>query len=623
MVIYFLLFAIVPATIITAFTVTTNSNTLVESKNETSTLQVNTLTGLGNQYANIVNNWVYQNSKTIDVIAQDPLIRENLPLLNNPSTRSFAIDKINQLFGTWVNSNSAMQEMMLLNYTSGDVIISRTVQGVTNTSNNKASDPYFIGAKANQGMNVSSDKVFFKQIYFSSTTNSLMMDFSKVVRSNVSNTVDPSAILVARIIPSSLYDIIAPRDGNGNPVTNFYSSIGLGKTGEIYLINLDGFAISRSRFQLTDNNFILKQQFTNVVPFEKAINQGYISGIETNYLGQKVFGMYIYLGKNTVSTDIRTPQLLSQLAYNLPWVLVVEINQSEVLAPVNKIQNEQTNSLLLILGIISLVGLIVFIASLVISNSFTKPIINISNISELVSKGDLTVNIEETAKKDEIGTLQTTFKSMIEFLKPSINSISFSAKALASSAQELASSSEEVNASSEELASVAQQISRGAQEQTSLLNTSVQKLNSIEKQFSNKINEIMSASRLIENISKQVNMLSLNASIEAARAGEYGRGFSIVAENIRRLADDVKGSVEEVNRIINNLTDFITKGMTDVSSSMMNVITVSEENASGSEEASASTEEQAATMEELSASAQELAKISINLEDIVRKFKID
>lgn len=620
--IFFIIFAIVPSTLITAFTFTSNNSTLIESKSEISSLQLNTLTGISSQYSIIVNNWIYQNSQTINIISKDPLIRDNIGLLSVSSTKSLALEKINNLFSTWVNSNSAIEEMMLLNYTSGDIILSRSTTGHTNTTNNKFLNSYFIGAKATQGTNISSDNVYFKQIYFSNVTNSLMMDFSKVLRSNISNTVNPTEILVTRIDPNSLYNLIAPLESNGNPSSNFYNSIGLGQTGEIYLIDMNGLAISRSRFNLSNSQFILKQDFNGFNPFEKALNQGYFSGTEVNYLGKQVYGVYSYLGTNTISNDLRPSYLIDQLKYNLQWVLVVEIDKSEVLAPVSKIQNQQNASLMYIISIISIIGIAVIIFSFVLSNSLSKPIVKLSKFSQSLADGDLSMDIESSTKDDEIGDLQTSFKTMIDFLKPSIESISNVAKIIASSSEEMASSSEEVNASGEEMSSVSQQISRGAQHQTELLNQSMKKVVEIDKEFSEKIKTIKIASDLIENISNQVNMLALNASIEAARAGDYGRGFSVVADNIRRLADETKNSVDKVNKISSDLKIFITSNMNSLSTSVTNVISVAEETASGAEEASAASEEQAATIEEFSAAAQELAKVSNDLEVIVKKFKL-
>ena len=134
--------------------------------------------------------------------------------------------------------------------------------------------------------------------------------------------------------------------------------------------------------------------------------------------------------------------------------------------------------------------------------------------------------------------------------------------------------------------------------------------------------EIDQSAQIIEAIASQVNMLALNASIEAARAGEYGRGFSVVADNIRKLADDSKNSVGKVQITIDTLNNSLSQSITNITSSIERVASVAEETSSGSEEASAATEEQSATMEELTASAQELANMSSRMINLVRKFTI-
>nr|WP_279288978.1 methyl-accepting chemotaxis protein [Anaerosolibacter carboniphilus] len=74
--------------------------------------------------------------------------------------------------------------------------------------------------------------------------------------------------------------------------------------------------------------------------------------------------------------------------------------------------------------------------------------------------------------------------------------------------------------------------------------------------LSNKMNSIRSILTSISSISKQTNLLALNASIEAARAGEYGRGFTVVAEEIRFLADQSTRNTQEIEKIINDLVSF-------------------------------------------------------------------
>ena len=101
-------------------------------------------------------------------------------------------------------------------------------------------------------------------------------------------------------------------------------------------------------------------------------------------------------------------------------------------------------------------------------------------------------------------------------------------------------------------------------------------------------------------------MQALNASIEVVRAGEYGRGFSVVADSIRKLADDPKTSDAKVNSIISSLRIGLSNSIDNLTISFEKIASLEEENSSGSEESSGATKEQSATIEEVTASAQEI-----------------
>ncbi|MFX1253614.1 MAG: methyl-accepting chemotaxis protein [Promethearchaeota archaeon] len=253
---------------------------------------------------------------------------------------------------------------------------------------------------------------------------------------------------------------------------------------------------------------------------------------------------------------------------------------------------------------------------------FREPLKQLTGYTYAIADGDLTKEMVQTLRKDELGAVLNGFTSMYTSLRETLKNTSSVANHLATSAQEMASSAEEVNASSEEISSITQQISRGTQHQTEQINTTIKIANDMKEQFTQQIQGIGTAAELIETISSQVNMLALNASIEAARAGEYGRGFAVVADNIRRLADETKMSLVEVNQIIGALQESIDQEVDKIMSAIQNTALISEETSAGAEEASAATEEQAATMQEMSASAQELARLAANLEIKVKQFKL-
>ncbi len=197
------------------------------------------------------------------------------------------------------------------------------------------------------------------------------------------------------------------------------------------------------------------------------------------------------------------------------------------------------------------------------------------------------------------------------------------ANQLSASSEGLAVTSEEVSSSSENVAATQQQITKGAQSQAQMVIETqklIQHLGAGIKRVQKNATDITQVVDLITNLANQTNLLALNAAIEAARAGEAGRGFSVVADQVRKLADESKQAVQRTEVMAGEIlkeADAQAKSAVNVVGAVDNIATVTEETSASTEEASAAAEEQASSMEEITSTSQTLAELALNLKKLV------
>lgn len=375
-------------------------------------------------------------------------------------------------------------------------------------------------------------------------------------------------------------------------------------------------------------------------------------------------------------------------------------------------------------------GLLVLVLAFALIYICTRPVLKRLKVAvaavDAVAAGDLTCDVPPATSRDEIGQLVTAVRHMLHQLRTLIGKVNDSSEYVSEASRLLIVSTEQTATAAEQISQEAHEIALGAEEQSVSLNASRQSMNEIAVgmqqtamviqdmaefaghasgqasageqavtamiqqmqviddtvihasqvigQLNDKATEINGIVAIITDIASQTNLLALNAAIEAARAGEHGAGFSVVAQEVRKLADQSLHSADTIRSLIEVVqqeagravesmrqgTQVVQQGMSDASASgeafgeiahavsdlsarsqeisaiiqqvhantdemvqvMGQIAVITTEANQRSQMVTTELEEQTASIEEVSAAAVQLGTMSTELKQLVDRFKL-
>ena len=471
-------------------------------------------------YRDLVSIWIEDQADLTSVISKES---EFLDYFQNPNdgTLNIAKDEFNELLNELKSHYSAFALIDL----NGKVVLDTASNEHLNTVSQKT---IWKELRDNNYKYAIEDEIYLSSV----TGNYVIGVLAGVFDTNNS----PAGVLYAELRWDSF-------------VQKYFSEITIGETGNIYIVNEDGKRVAH-----------------------KDVNK-----VNTISIGSKnALSAAASQRKGALHYENEKKKIMAfSRLDNMDWILCVTMLHSEFFA--NK------NTLIKITIVLSVILLVItsLIVGMYVNKNISRVLSRIASDLNRLGNGDLTVSaptkfLSSKYKNHEFGIIANGFNNTIEKLKhivsnimDSSNNIELTSKELASGNNDLAlrtqsqsSSLEQTASSMEQMASTIKNSAEKSVIGNNMMNDSkksVEEAGLIIESTTRSMEAVFEASRKITNITKliediafQTNILALNASVEAARAGEQGRGFSVVASEVRTLAQNTQTSVKNITSLISD-----------------------------------------------------------------------
>ncbi len=393
--------------------------------------------------------------------------------------------------------------------------------------------------------------------------------------------------------------------------------------------------------------------------YPKAQSIYYSDFLSTNRKIEKKFNQLFLANDKRLSTQKQANKILKDRL--LPATNKIQQDISTVIKVIKGNQSKKLNKLVHILRQdILLYSIVLIIIAIILSYFFASTIINkitrSIDFAQEVSQGNLTQKLEDNSK-DELGILSKSLEEFRERLHSIVQNIINSAHSIGDASQQMSANSQELSQSASEQASTTEEVSSTMEEMTANIQQNSDTANKAYKIAQTSFNDLKTGSErifgtidamkqiaekisIVNEIAFQTNILALNASVEAARAGENGKGFSVVAQEVRSLAQNSKQAAKEISIVVQEglkLADESNSILKTLMPKIENTTLMSKEINYSSKEQNASVnqinnaiqslnqvvQQSAASAEELASSSEELSAQAETLLEMVSFFKIE